>query len=165
MAKEHPRIRAAAIILQDDSVLLARHEKDDKSYWVLPGGGVDFGESVGEALKREIREEANLDIRLGEFVMLNDSIPPDHHRHILNLYFLAEIAGGKLRVGQNDKRLRGMEFVPVDDLPGISLYPDIRQALYNGIRNGFPATGLYLGNLWKDLEESAKRGSTPRGGE
>lgn len=165
MAKEHPRIRAAAIILRDDAVLLARHEKDGKSYWVLPGGGVDFGESVGDALKREIREEASLDIRLGEFVMLNDSIPPDCHRHILNLYFRAEIAGGTLRVGQNDKRLRGMEFVPVDDLPKISLYPDVREVLYQGIRNGFPTTGLYLGNLWKDLEEAAGRGATGRGGD
>jgi 8-oxo-dGTP diphosphatase len=153
MAKDRPRIRAAAIILKDDQILLARHEKDGQSYWVLPGGGVNFGETVAEALERELREEANLDIRLGELVMLNDSIPPDCHRHILNLYFLADITGGELRAGQNDKRLRGMEFVSVEDIPNISLYPDVRQLLYNGIRNGFPTTGLYLGNLWEDMPD------------
>ncbi len=154
MPKEHPRIRAAAIIVKDDQILLARHEKEGQSYWVLPGGGVDYGETVGEALVREIREEANLDIRLGELVLLNDSIPPDHHRHIVNLYFLADITGGEVRVGQNDKRLRGMKFIDVNDIPDITLYPDIRQPLYNGIRNGFTATGLYLGNLWKDMPET-----------
>lgn len=153
MPKDHPRIRAAAIIIKGGQILLARHEKDGRSYWVLPGGGVDYGETVAEALVREIREEANLDIRLGELVMLNDSIPPDHHRHILNLYFLADIVGGELRAGQNDKRLRGVEFVNVEDIPNISLYPDIRQPLYNGIRNGFPTTGLYLGNLWEDMPD------------
>jgi ADP-ribose pyrophosphatase YjhB (NUDIX family) len=158
MAKERPRVRAAAIILKDDQILLARHEKDGRSYWVLPGGGVDFGETVAEALTREMREEANLEIRLGELIMLNDSIPPDRHRHILNLYFLAEITGGKLRVGQNDKRLRGMQFTDVDDIPNIPLYPDVRRQLYNGIRNGFATTGLYLGNLWKDMPDVPDNG-------
>jgi len=151
MPNHHPRIRAAAIILRGSKILLARHEKEGRSYWVLPGGGVDFGETVGEALVREVREEAGFQVRLGELVMLNDSIPPDRHRHILNLYFLAEITGGELRVGQDDKRLRDVRFVEIDSLPELILYPDIRERLYEGIRNGFPRTGIYLGNRWDEL--------------
>ena len=151
MSVEHPipRIRAAAIIVQDDTILLVRHEKDGRRYWLLPGGGVDFGESLAEALVREVCEEAGLDIVVGDLVMANDSIPPDAHRHVLNVYFTAEVTGGELRPGR-DGRLDDVRFVPLDDLPGLTFYPDVREPLLRGIREGFGNTPAYLGNLWKD---------------
>jgi len=144
-------VRVAAIIVRDGNILLARHERKGKSYYVLPGGGVDFGETLPEALVRELREEAGLTVRVGDLVLVNDGIPPDAARHILNLYFLAESDSGEPVVGHADKRLVGLEFLPVDQLSEITLYPDLRAEL-RGIIDG-TWTGLrYLGNLWKDLE-------------
>lgn len=148
---ERPRIRVAAIIVRGGAILLAQHRKDGKTYYVLPGGGVDFGETIEEALVRELKEEADLAIRIGRFVMMNDSIPPDKHRHIVNLYFTAEIFDGKIQVGTGDKRLVGMEFVPVSQLPGLTLYPDIRDELVRGLTSDFSDPPHYLGNLWKDV--------------
>lgn len=150
MAERLPRIRVAAIIVQDGRILLARHKRHGQAYWVLPGGGVDFGESTEQALIRELKEEANLDIRVGRLVMVNDSIPPDGHRHIVNLYFTAEITGGTLRVG-DDHRLVDMCFVPVSEIPGLALFPDTREQLAAGIARGFENEALYLGNLWKEI--------------
>lgn len=144
-----PRIRAAAIIVQDDSILLVRHEKDGRRYWLLPGGGVDFGESLAEALIREVREETGLAITAGALVMLNDSIPPDRHRHVLNVYFTAEVTGGELKPGR-DGRLEDVSFVLLTELPALTFYPDVRESLLRGLREGFGNTPAYLGNLWKD---------------
>ena len=43
------RVRVAGIIVEDARVLLIAHKKNDKVYWLLPGGGVDFGESLPDA--------------------------------------------------------------------------------------------------------------------
>jgi len=106
-----PRIRVAPIVVRDHALLLVRHVKGDRTYWLLPGGGVDYGETLGEALLREIKEETNLDTELGELVMVNDSIPPDGHRHVVNLYFTARVTGGELRKGA-ESNLAELRFVP-----------------------------------------------------
>ena len=60
MATE-PRIRVSALLLWRDRILLCRHEKPGKEYWLLPGGGVNSGESLVDALRRELSEEVGLD--------------------------------------------------------------------------------------------------------
>jgi len=52
------RLRAAAIITRPGQVLLHRAEGD--AFWALPGGGIEAGESAGEALVREMQEELGL---------------------------------------------------------------------------------------------------------
>lgn len=150
--RNRPRVRVAAIICDRQRLLVAVHEKAGKRYHVVPGGGVEFGESLEEAVAREVKEEAGLDIRVGELVLANDSIPPDGHRHIINLYFLAEVVGGELRVGQGDKRLRHVEYVTLEELAAATLYPDVREELLLGIREGFAKGPRYLGNLWRKME-------------
>ena len=142
------RIRAAAIIVQDERVLLVKHAKDGRAYWLLPGGGVDFGESLSEALVRELEEETQLDIRPGALVLVNDSIAPDGERHVVNLCFTADIVGGTLGVGE-DPRVVGVEFVPIEDLSGLTLYPAFNQELATACRENFPHRAEYLGNLWE----------------
>jgi len=147
---DRPRIRVAAIVLRDDRLLLARHQKDGKSYWVLPGGGVEYGESLAAALEREIREETHLEIRVDRLVMANDSIPPDRHRHIVNLYFTAEVVGGDLALG-SDPRIVEVRFVPLVEVPALNFIPDTREALLRAVKHAFAEAPGYLGNIWKDI--------------
>ena len=55
-----PRIRVSAILKWQGRVLLCRQEKPGKEYWLLPGGGVEGGETLDEALRRELGEELGL---------------------------------------------------------------------------------------------------------
>ncbi len=52
-----PRIRVSAILRWRGRMLLCRHEKGGKEIWLLPGGGVKSGESLTDALQRELAEE------------------------------------------------------------------------------------------------------------
>ena len=67
------RIRVAGILCEKEKILLVSHKKKDNIYWLLPGGGVDYGESLDEALKREFSEELNIDIDVHDLILVNDS--------------------------------------------------------------------------------------------
>jgi 8-oxo-dGTP diphosphatase len=144
-----PRIRVAAVIVRDGELLLIRHQKDNQTYWLLPGGGVDFGERLDEALVREVNEETGLEIRVGRVLFLSDSIAGDKHRHMVQVAFAAEVAGGRLALG-SDPRLAECRYVTFDALPEVLLYPNMNQALLAVLCGGGPSALQYLGNLWED---------------
>jgi ADP-ribose pyrophosphatase YjhB (NUDIX family) len=143
-----PRIRVAGVTTCADGLLLVRHEKKGRSYWLLPGGGVEQGESLTEALRREVREETGLEIDPGAPVLLNDSIQPGGGRHIVNIVFTARLTGGALRC-EADERLREAAFVPLDELDDLRLYPDLKAEVSRIARNPAPPAAHYAGNLWR----------------
>lgn len=145
---DRPRVRVAALIIRDDSLLLVRHEKDGQTYWLLPGGGVDYGESLAAALVREVAEETGFRVRVGRLLFVSDSIPPDLHRHMIQATFEAEIEGGAIRLG-DDPRLAECVFVQFADLPNIVLYPNMKHALMSWVDDGVGVPASYLGNLWE----------------
>lgn len=89
-------------------VLLAMHkftEKKGKDYedvWAMPGGTVEFGEKVEAALRREIKEETNIDIDDIELVSYNDYFP-DRGKHWLALNFTARAIHEEVKNLESDK--------------------------------------------------------------
>lgn len=143
------RIRVAGILVQDGKILLVRHEKNGKSYFLLPGGGIEYGETAAEALVREFKEEVGLTIEVGKLVIVQDSIPPNLHRHILNLYFLVKTSDYEIRVTQ-DNVLKGADYHLLENFQNLTVNPDIKGEIFEGTNNQWSANCLYLGNRWKD---------------
>lgn len=143
------RIRVAGILVNDGKILLVRHEKNGNSYWLIPGGGVDFGESAEAALVREYKEEVGLDVKVGKLVLVHDSIPPNRHRQVLNLYFLVTASRFELKVTQ-DAVLKGADFHPLTEFQKLKVNPDVKDEILDGISKEWPEGCRYLGNQWKD---------------
>jgi 8-oxo-dGTP diphosphatase len=141
------RIRVSGLIIINDKILLISHKKKDKIYWLLPGGGVDYSESLEEGLIREFKEELNIDIKVDKPVIINDSIEPDKKRHILNISFSCEYISGDMSLGE-DERLNGYKFFTIDELDEIVLYPPVKKEI-KSIFNGEELQNIYLGKLWR----------------
>lgn len=132
---------------EGDSILLVRHEKNGASYWLLPGGGVEFGETLDEALRREMREETELEVRVGDLVFACDSIAPDGSRHLVSLCFAADVVGGELGAGIDESVVEA-RYVDREGLGELTLHPDLSDELRDGLLNGFGQSSVYLGARW-----------------
>jgi 8-oxo-dGTP diphosphatase len=150
MATE-PRIRVSAILRSEDRVLLCRHEKGDRSYWLLPGGGVNSGESLVDALHRELREEVGLreELPVEGPVAIVDSIAPIRsfaQKHVVHIIFAADLGDRSLEmVTSQDAAVRGHRLFVVTELDEVVLHPPIQRFLARW-QPGDPV--VYLGPLW-----------------
>jgi len=99
------RVRVCGICVQDDRVLLVnlRNVTHTGDLWCPPGGGMHFGESAPETLKREFLEETGLYVEPGKFLFVNEFV--GNSLHAVELFFEVKVTGGNLQKGQ-DPELR-----------------------------------------------------------
>jgi ADP-ribose pyrophosphatase YjhB (NUDIX family) len=148
-----PRVRVSAILRWRGRLLLLRHEKGGEEVWLLPGGGVQGGESLLRALQRELQEETGLfpagaELPLEGPVALVDSISPDdapRRKHVLHVIFAADVTGSLEEVSSQDEAVRGHRAFRPEELDGIVLHPPIQRFLQRW-QPGDPA--VYLGEMW-----------------
>jgi len=136
-------VRVAAVVVKDGRVLLARHEKGGESYWVLPGGAVEPGETLAEALQRELREEAGLAVEPGDIIFVNDGYRPE--AETVAIYFSAALRGeAGAGAPSPEKVLREVRWVRLEELEQLDLRPNIRSELVEYLRTG-RVRSRYLG--------------------
>ena len=142
---ERPRIRVAALITIDERVVLVRHRKDDATYHLLPGGGVEHRETLAQALVREVAEETGLGIAVGRPLLISDTIAPDGSRHAVNIVFDATVTHGSLADPAGDPRIEAVELVDSESLSTLDLRPPIAGALVRALASRPTFAAEYLG--------------------
>jgi 8-oxo-dGTP diphosphatase len=143
-----PRVRVAAVIVVEGKILLVRQRRTGRPYYLLPGGGVDAGETIGEALRREVLEETGLECVPVRPLFISDTIEPEGSRHVVNITFLAAVTGGAIEFLPHDPSIEGIELVTPSLLSEIDLRPPMSQALRSAAESGFDVAASYLGPLW-----------------
>ena len=162
MRAREVRIRVAVCILDGDRILLVQHLKNGRRYWLLPGGGVEVGETLAEAALRELREETGYEIEVGRLLLVCESLEPKG-RHLVNLVFAGELRGGSLRAGL-DGRLVDAGWLPVDELASLEMYPPIGAEVLQCCREGLAGEVRVLGNVWRDRSGDTAADSGETGG-
>jgi ADP-ribose pyrophosphatase YjhB (NUDIX family) len=152
MENKNIRVRVAGILLNGkNELLLVNHQKNGKSYWLLPGGGVEFGESFHEALKREFMEELSMEIgAVGELFLVHDTVYPDKKRHIVNLYFTVKAVKNHVLKVNPDGVLAGAKFVSIKDFKKLLFYPDIKGDIIIKWKKRFRQPLGYMKIKWKE---------------
>ena len=144
-----PRIRVSALLRWGDGILLCRHDKRGRHVWLLPGGGVHSGETLMDALRREIREEVGIEAPpLEGPIAIVDSIAPARTlttKHVVHIIFAGRVEVSLEDVSSTDEAVRGHRLFGLDELDGAVLHPPIQRFLQRW-RSGDPA--VYLGALW-----------------
>ena len=122
------RLRVAGVLVHDNRLLLVQHEKDSKTYWLLPGGGVGLGERLQDSLVREFTEELNLQVTVMDLLLVVETVSPQGE-HILQPTFLVTAENiDDIHLG-SDKRFVDYSFFRQDKINEVTLYPDIKEEL------------------------------------
>lgn len=120
-AREHPIVTVGAAIFDDaDRVLMIRTQKWS-NLWGIPGGKIQFGETSEEALRREVKEETDLDVDDIRFVLVQDCIhSPEFYRdeHFVLLNYTCRCAGGpRVRLNHEAVEFRWLSMKEALKLP------------------------------------------------
>ncbi len=129
MPMDGPKVAVGAVIIEKNKVLLVKRKNPPaQGEWAIPGGKVRWGETLREALKREMKEELNVEIRPEGLVKVVEIMPengnPNFHYVILD--YRATIIGGKPQAG--DDALQAAWFGK-DELAQALLTPSTRRLL------------------------------------
>lgn len=118
------RDRASVIIVEKDKVALIKRIRDNSTYFVFPGGGIENGETPEEGAKREAYEELGVEVRINECLAKIEYNGTQY-------FFLTEIINGTFGTGQGEeytdnKRARGIylpTWVDIKILSSIDVKP------------------------------------------
>ncbi|MFZ0441325.1 MAG: NUDIX hydrolase [Methanobacterium sp.] len=129
---KNPLLTVDTVITQSNSVVLIRRKNPPfKGSWALPGGFVEYGETVEMAAIRETKEETGLDVELDGIVGVYSDPSRDPRGHIISICFLGHRIGGKL-VSATDAV--DVKYLGMDEIPNIELAFDHQIILDDAFR-------------------------------
>lgn len=125
-------VPAASGVVVDDQGRILLHRRADTGLWSLPGGAMDLGESIGQTIVREVKEETGLDVEAVRLIGIYSD--PRHviayadgeTRQQFSICFACRVVGGQLRKSDESYELR---FFSRAELDSIDVQPSIRLRL------------------------------------
>jgi 8-oxo-dGTP diphosphatase len=136
------RVSVNAAIVRDGAIVLVEFDDEQSGlHYNLPGGGVEVGESLHEALRREVREETCAEVDVGHFLLVWEYVPGQYAGRYgpvqkLGLVFACTLREGSMpRLPEKpDADQTGVRWVQLDDLPQTPLLPYISERLIAALR-------------------------------
>ncbi|MCX2741833.1 NUDIX domain-containing protein [Pontibacter anaerobius] len=105
------RVRACGICIQNSKLLLVRHGKTigNSAFWAPPGGGIQYGESIQDSLRREFEEETGLQVEVTRFLFVNEFL--EEPLHAVEFFFEVKVVGGSMATGSDSEAAGGNQLI------------------------------------------------------
>ena len=134
--KFHIKVRASAIIIENDQILLVEFDDETGLHYNLPGGTIEPGESMIEGLKREVKEETTANIEVGDLVFVLEYEPERNSNwagpvRSLSLIFEGKIPENSIPRLPNtpDPNQIGVKWIRLSELERLELLPHLAKQI------------------------------------
>lgn len=123
MTYKSPGLTTDGVIFKNNEILLIKRNNDPfKGKWALPGGYVEYGEKVEDAVVREILEETGIKTKISDLLGVYSDPNRDPRGHTITVVYILEIQGGELKSGDDASDAK---FFGFNELPDLSFDHDI----------------------------------------
>jgi 8-oxo-dGTP diphosphatase len=94
------RTRVNGILIENNKILMVKHQMGNgRILWSVPGGGMNFGSTANDNLKREFLEETNLEIEVGRYLFVHEYLNPP--LHAMEHFFEVKRINGNVELGKD----------------------------------------------------------------
>lgn len=132
MSDRQIRVGVGAVVFRGADVLVIKRGKPPfLGRWSIPGGGLEHGERLLDAVRREVREETALDVRIGGLIGVFEAMPglhpdPSFDRHVVMIDYWAEWLSGEPVAGDD---AAAAEFVSIGEALARVAWDETRRAI------------------------------------
>lgn len=136
-------VRVTGVLIEDCKLLLTEQHVTQARSWSLPGGGLEYGETIEQCIIREMKEETGLDVSVKDLLYVCDHF--QYGAHIVHIIVSLTRTGGVLGSGNGAEfalgKIKNVRMVPLVEIEGLGFSRKFCE-LANA---GFPTRGSYQG--------------------
>ncbi|MDJ0572861.1 MAG: NUDIX domain-containing protein [Pleurocapsa sp. MO_192.B19] len=115
--KDYIGVGVGAVLIEEKQILLLQRLKQPEAgHWSIPGGAVEFGETIEDALKRELKEELSINVEIVSLLGVTNHILPQSEAHWVSPVFLVKIVSGNPRNVEENKH-KALRWFKIKQLP------------------------------------------------
>ena len=137
------QVRVTGVLFNDQGqLLIVKQRLSDNRQWSLPGGKLEHGQTMEQAVIRELYEETGLTVEVWQLLYLCDVA---HVNNIIHVTFLLKYISGEITLPDNkydENPISDVRFVDIDNLADYGF----SNKFINLVKNNFPDKGNYMGN-------------------
>ena len=139
------KVRPAALIIENNHLLLLRYNYSGNDVFALPGGNPDRGETLPQTIERELSEELGIEVEVQGMLFSGEVLLSHQKDDVLHVIVGAQIIGGIPRLNPNETTALEICWKPVAVLHQLNLYPNVGQYIQDGLLGSPPHP--YIGQI------------------
>jgi ADP-ribose pyrophosphatase YjhB (NUDIX family) len=139
------RCRPALILVERNHILLMKYQYGNEFVYNLPGGNPDPGETLAETIVRECQEELNIEVEVGNLLMVGDILPSENRDPSVHILFEGKIISGIPVLQPEQTTALELVWVSISEITKINMYPNVSESLQDMLFLQKP--GKYVGAI------------------